>query len=191
MSGLKDMLKDGWHPKGKDGAKESWRGDFKGLNQVVCLPFPYPIQSLIDSPCLRLAGWEKEKTPMILVVQNTPPNPYRRSKTPPHLAPRRKTSNTTAPPLSRIRRPRIEAVSGLHCRRSRSMVRMLNSRRRWRMNSQANRRRPCRFAPTGLVCPEPISLLRLLNASIPLRIARRQAHPDRKPRLRFLLDEIR
>jgi hypothetical protein len=28
-------LKNGWHPKGKDGGKESWRGDFKGINQVV------------------------------------------------------------------------------------------------------------------------------------------------------------
>jgi hypothetical protein len=28
-------LKGGWHPKGKDGGKESWRGDFKGINQVV------------------------------------------------------------------------------------------------------------------------------------------------------------
>jgi hypothetical protein len=28
-------LKSGWHPKGKDGGKESWRGDFKGINQVV------------------------------------------------------------------------------------------------------------------------------------------------------------
>ncbi|CAD6456558.1 73566304-e4ed-4fa1-b2ec-2376d408a925 [Sclerotinia trifoliorum] len=31
MSGFKDTLKSGWHPKGKDGKpKESWRGDFKG-----------------------------------------------------------------------------------------------------------------------------------------------------------------
>lgn len=38
MSGFKDVLKDGWHPKGKDGSgKESWRGDFKGINQVVRL----------------------------------------------------------------------------------------------------------------------------------------------------------
>jgi len=30
------MLKNGWHPKGKDGkSKESWRGDFKGMNQVA------------------------------------------------------------------------------------------------------------------------------------------------------------
>jgi hypothetical protein len=28
-------IKSGWHPKGKDGGKESWRGDFKGINQVV------------------------------------------------------------------------------------------------------------------------------------------------------------
>ncbi|KAK2813854.1 hypothetical protein FQN50_000255 [Emmonsiellopsis sp. PD_5] len=35
MSGLRGMVKDGWHPKGKDGGKESWRGDFKGINQVA------------------------------------------------------------------------------------------------------------------------------------------------------------
>jgi hypothetical protein len=35
MSGLRETLKEGWHPKGKSGGKESWRGDFKGINQVV------------------------------------------------------------------------------------------------------------------------------------------------------------
>ena len=35
MSGFKGIMKDGWHPKGRDGGKESWRGDFKGINQVV------------------------------------------------------------------------------------------------------------------------------------------------------------
>ena len=35
MSGIKETLKGGWHPKGKDGGKESWRGDFKGINQVA------------------------------------------------------------------------------------------------------------------------------------------------------------
>ncbi|RJE21597.1 hypothetical protein PHISCL_06057 [Aspergillus sclerotialis] len=35
MSGFKDVLKEGWHPKGKTGGKESWRGDFKGINQVA------------------------------------------------------------------------------------------------------------------------------------------------------------
>ena len=32
---MSKFLKEGWHPKGKDGGKESWRGDFKGINQVV------------------------------------------------------------------------------------------------------------------------------------------------------------
>jgi hypothetical protein len=50
MSGFKNVMKDGWHPKSKDGKKESWRGDFKGINQVVstqsvrllarCMPRP-------------------------------------------------------------------------------------------------------------------------------------------------------
>jgi hypothetical protein len=37
MSDFKNVMKGGWHPKGKDGGKESWRGDFKGINQVVRL----------------------------------------------------------------------------------------------------------------------------------------------------------
>ncbi|KAF7519012.1 hypothetical protein PCG10_010379 [Penicillium crustosum] len=28
-------MKGGWHPQGKEGGKESWRGDFKGINQVA------------------------------------------------------------------------------------------------------------------------------------------------------------
>ena len=35
MSGFKDVLKEGWHPKSKDGGKEGWRADFKGIDQVV------------------------------------------------------------------------------------------------------------------------------------------------------------
>lgn len=35
MSNIKGFVKDGWHPKGKDGGRESWRGDFKGVNQMV------------------------------------------------------------------------------------------------------------------------------------------------------------
>ncbi|GAQ10306.1 hypothetical protein ALT_7627 [Aspergillus lentulus] len=35
MSGLRGTFKEGWHPKGKSGGKESWRGDFKGINQVA------------------------------------------------------------------------------------------------------------------------------------------------------------
>ncbi|KAJ9605961.1 hypothetical protein H2200_009810 [Cladophialophora chaetospira] len=35
MSGFRGVMKDGWHPKGRDGGKESWRGDFKGINQVA------------------------------------------------------------------------------------------------------------------------------------------------------------
>ena len=37
MDKVKGVTKNGWHPKGKDGGKESWRGDFKGINQVVML----------------------------------------------------------------------------------------------------------------------------------------------------------
>lgn len=35
MEKVKSVTKVGWHPSGKDGKKESWRGDFKGINQVV------------------------------------------------------------------------------------------------------------------------------------------------------------
>ncbi|KAJ5901513.1 hypothetical protein N7495_002041 [Penicillium taxi] len=35
MSGLNNLMKEGWHSKGKDGKRESWRGDFKGINQVA------------------------------------------------------------------------------------------------------------------------------------------------------------
>lgn len=42
MSGLRNTMKGGWHPEGKEGGKESWRGDFKGINQVVSLPLAPP-----------------------------------------------------------------------------------------------------------------------------------------------------
>ncbi|MCJ1249120.1 hypothetical protein MMC30_006343 [Trapelia coarctata] len=35
MDKLKDVTKGGWHPPGKNGGKESWRGDFKGVGQVA------------------------------------------------------------------------------------------------------------------------------------------------------------
>ncbi|KAL8851352.1 MAG: hypothetical protein Q9221_003719 [Calogaya cf. arnoldii] len=35
MEKAKDLAKNGWHPKGKDGGKESWRGEHKGMNQVA------------------------------------------------------------------------------------------------------------------------------------------------------------
>ena len=38
MEKVKGVAKSGWHPPGKDGKKESWRGDFKGINQVVRHP---------------------------------------------------------------------------------------------------------------------------------------------------------
>ncbi len=39
MSGIKGVMKGGWHPEGKGGpgTKESWREDNKGINQVVSL----------------------------------------------------------------------------------------------------------------------------------------------------------
>ncbi|KAL8730225.1 MAG: hypothetical protein Q9166_004202 [cf. Caloplaca sp. 2 TL-2023] len=37
MDKAKGLAKGGWHPKGKDGGRESWRGEHKGINQVVCM----------------------------------------------------------------------------------------------------------------------------------------------------------
>ncbi|KAI9660499.1 MAG: hypothetical protein M1821_009849 [Bathelium mastoideum] len=37
MSGIKNIVKGGWHPEGKNGGRESWRGEFKGINQVAGL----------------------------------------------------------------------------------------------------------------------------------------------------------
>jgi hypothetical protein len=36
MPDFKELANGGWHPKGKDGkTRESWKGDFKGVNQVA------------------------------------------------------------------------------------------------------------------------------------------------------------
>ncbi|RMJ28945.1 hypothetical protein PHISP_00156 [Aspergillus sp. HF37] len=35
MSSFREIAKGGWHPKSKDGSEESWRSDFKGVNQVA------------------------------------------------------------------------------------------------------------------------------------------------------------
>lgn len=62
MSGfnIRDTVKKGWHPKGNDGkSNESWRGDFKGIDQVVSMQFPrYHLRS-IDSR--RPACWGRAK----------------------------------------------------------------------------------------------------------------------------------
>ena len=42
MDKMKGVAKGGWHPQGKDGGKESWRGDNKGINQVVRSKAPLP-----------------------------------------------------------------------------------------------------------------------------------------------------
>jgi hypothetical protein len=49
MSGLRDIAKGGWHPKGKESGKESsWRSDFKGANTVVSIPFTNAFSSSSD-----------------------------------------------------------------------------------------------------------------------------------------------
>jgi hypothetical protein len=49
MSGFSNVMKGGWHPKGKEGGKESWRGDFKGINQVVGT-YPTPSSRILAYP---------------------------------------------------------------------------------------------------------------------------------------------
>jgi hypothetical protein len=50
MSNITGVLRDGWHPKGKDGGRESWRGDFKGVNQVVSKSVHWETTALSSSP---------------------------------------------------------------------------------------------------------------------------------------------
>lgn len=42
MGNFRTIAKEGWHPKSRDGGEESWRSDFKGINQVVRLSFTLP-----------------------------------------------------------------------------------------------------------------------------------------------------
>lgn len=63
-------MKEGWHPKGKDGKKESWRNDFKGINQVVSVFHPpAPIRPLADVklPHSRQDGWGRGRTTLTIV----------------------------------------------------------------------------------------------------------------------------
>jgi hypothetical protein len=75
MSGFKDIAKGGWHPKGKDGkSKESWRGDFKGINQVagvstIRLPqFSIPLLALETCLVHILHAQHFPKQPVLLFV---------------------------------------------------------------------------------------------------------------------------
>lgn len=49
MSNFRNIVKEGWHPKAHDGGKESWRSDFKGINQVVCLSLSFYSQYRVCS----------------------------------------------------------------------------------------------------------------------------------------------
>ena len=64
MDKIKDVAKGGWHPPGKQGGTESWRGDFKGINQVVRL-LRLRSSGAILMYCLmpRQDGWGKERAP--------------------------------------------------------------------------------------------------------------------------------
>lgn len=74
--GFKGMMKNGWHPKGKDGGRESWRGDFKGINQVVNYPPLTPEFSADDGP--RRVGSAKASSPTRKQRENIPLDRCRR-----------------------------------------------------------------------------------------------------------------
>lgn len=59
---LSGIAKGGWHPKGKDGGRESWRGDYKGINTVVSNCSCTWSRDLILIRSARQDGWVKEET---------------------------------------------------------------------------------------------------------------------------------
>lgn len=81
MSGLRNTIKGGWHPEGKEGGKESWRGDFKGINQVVSSPLAslgLATRLAIGADLIRdirLGGWERaRKVNLLVLALGKPPN---------------------------------------------------------------------------------------------------------------------
>ncbi|KAH0555826.1 hypothetical protein GP486_006228 [Trichoglossum hirsutum] len=60
MSGLKDVVKGGWHPKGKDGKGESWREEHKGINQVVS-----SCHRACDAVLVVVSGWEADRVVIV------------------------------------------------------------------------------------------------------------------------------
>lgn len=77
---IKDVMKNGWHPKGSDGkaTKESWRGDFKGIDQV--------------------AGWMgKGKKPGEEAIERTASRPLHTLKDPASFGPPPKRKDSYVP----------------------------------------------------------------------------------------------
>jgi hypothetical protein len=66
-------MKDGWHPKGRDGGKESWRGDFKGINQVVSLQIQEDLVSATTKHRSRRGGWARNPIPTRKMKGNMSP----------------------------------------------------------------------------------------------------------------------
>jgi hypothetical protein len=55
-------LKGGWQPKGKDGkSKESWRGDFKGIDQIVGSDMNTSFSMLSYNHFHRPDGWARRR----------------------------------------------------------------------------------------------------------------------------------
>ena len=77
MDKIKGVAKGGYHPKGKEGGTESWRGDFKGINTVVRLTessyFSYfsIIVTLADALMNRLVGLVTAKAQMHQATVNS------------------------------------------------------------------------------------------------------------------------
>jgi hypothetical protein len=68
MDKVKNITKSGWHPSGKDGKKESWRGDFKGINQVVRFLIFLTYMHFAEPVSLNLRGSPESANPNLLIM---------------------------------------------------------------------------------------------------------------------------
>ncbi len=72
MDRVKGIAKNGYHPTGKDGGKESWRGDHKGINQVVSrvsIRVEHELKPTVM--LLRRVGWGKGRIQMMFDLQKS------------------------------------------------------------------------------------------------------------------------
>lgn len=155
MSG--SIWKGGWHPEGKGGKKESWRGDFKGINQIAGKfgkgkeasaseerenHVSQPLTSLKDREFLLLSRCLQPSSENIVLTRE-----QRRC-----LPLRPSTSTTTAQRLCLMRRRRIHEDGAHRCRRRRfnnSSISPTASKQQ----QQQKRRRSHRQAHTAKIRP--------------------------------------
>lgn len=202
MSSLREIAKGGWHPKAKDGGEESWRSDFKGINQVVCLSASPSATNLADSH--RRDGWERERTRTIPLSMNMSPSHCPHSRTPLRSARRLSMSNTTALLRFPMKQPRTDEALARQCLGSRSNTRIPDSNSNSQRRSRRTRSSPrdqlhrCRIAQIPRAClqatfhpllpggqiPQPVLGLRRLPD--PSRVLRRALLPVSRLRRRPL-----